>query len=647
MRKRILSIMLALCMVLILVPISANAMDIYVNLSIIGENTLTLEVESGDSIEAVKEKIKTETGCPEADQILKYEGKVLEDGRTLADYNIQKNSTIELSLAESKTPDTIPEGLEYTISGNEVTITKYTGSAAEIDILEKIEGKPVTTIGDEAFRECISLTSITIPDSVKSIGYNAFAYCISLTSVTIPDSVTSIGRYAFNNCRSLTSIIIPDSVTSIGDWAFHRCTKLNNIVIPDGIPSIGTGTFYWCESLTSIAIPDSVKSIGYNAFDGCLKLESIEIPASVATIEGQAFQNCRGLTSITIPNGVTSIGDYAFAGCSSLTSITIPNSVTSIGSSVCAGCEKLESITIPASVISIDNYAFGNCYSLTSIFVPDGLDVQIFRKTTQVRYKADTSKGEVTITEISLGEGQVSVDIPVTICGYPVVAVADGLLDKISSHTCAGGKATCQTEAICGICHQKYGEFDSTNHNLENIPAKAATFTEAGNIEYWHCKDCEKYFSDKDGKNGIDLKDTVIAKLTLEIIDGKGQSVETGEKTDLTFRSNAAFGDFIGVEVDGKTIDAKNYTVKEGSTIVTLKADYVATLSSGEHTIGIVSANGTATTTFSVNAKTAVGSDTKSPQTGDNSRMALWVVLLFISSGLLIGTAVYGKKKKS
>ena len=469
------------------------------------------------------------------------------------------------------------EGLEYTISGNEVTITKYTGSAAEIDIPEKIEGKPVTTIGDEAFRECISLTGITIPDSVTSIGYNAFAYCISLTSVIIPDSVTSIGRYAFNNCRSLTSIIIPDSVTSIGDWAFQHCTKLNNIVIPDGIPSIGTGTFYWCESLTSITIPDSVKSIGYNAFDGCLKLESIEIPVSV---------------------------------------------------------------------ISIDNYAFGNCYSLTSIFVPDGLDVEIFRMTTEVRYEADTSKGEVTITEISLGDGKTSVDIPATICGYPVVAAADGLLEKISSHTCAGGKATCQTEAICGICHTKYGEIDSTNHNLENTPAKAATFTEAGNTEYWHCKDCGKYFSDKDGKNSIDLKDTVIAKLTLEIIDGKGQSVEAGEKTDLTFRSNAAFGDFIRVEVDGKTIDAKNYTVKEGSTIVTLKADYVATLSSGEHTIGIVSANGTAAVAFTVNAKKADNNE-KSPQTGDNSNKALWAALLFISSGLLIGTGVYGKKKKS
>ena len=120
-----------------------------------------------------------------------------------------------------------------------------------------------------------------------------------------------------------------------------------------------------------------------------------------------------------------------------------------------------------------------------------------------------------------------------------------------------------------------------------------------------------------------------------------------GEKKELTFKSNAAFSDFIRVELDGKTLDEKNYTVKEGSTVVTLKADYVATLSAGEHTIGIVSTSGTASTTFTVNAKAAVDNDTKSPQTGDNSHMALWIALLFVSGGLLTVTGVYSKKKRS
>ena len=141
-------------------------------------------------------------------------------------------------------------------------------------------------------------------------------------------------------------------------------------------------------------------------------------------------------------------------------------------------------------------------------------------------------------------------------------------------------------------------------------------------------------------------KESTIATLPPEIIKGKGQSIVAGENKELSFTSNAAFSDFIRVELDGKTLDEKYYTVKEGSTVVTLKADYVATLSVGEHTIGIVSTNGTATTTFTVKAKTAVDNDTDSPQTGDNSNMALWIALLAASVFGLAGTAVYSKRKR-
>ena len=214
-----------------------------------------------------------------------------------------------------------------------------------------------------------------------------------------------------------------------------------------------------------------------------------------------------------------------------------------------------------------------------------------------------------------------------------------------NGHT--GGEATCTSKAVCEYCDEEYGELDSTNHNLENTPAKDATVTETGNKEYWHCKDCGKYFADENGENEIALADTVIAKLPPEIIKGAGQSITQGESKALSFTSNAAFSDFVRVELDGKTLDEKNYTVKEGSTVVTLKADYVATLSVGEHTIGIVSESGTATTTFTVNAKAVVDSDTNSPQTGDSSHMALWIALLFVSGAGVIGITVYGKKKRA
>ena len=137
-------------------------------------------------------------------------------------------------------------GLEYEITDDSVTITKYTGSSKTLAIPDG-----VTSIGNKAFSWCYkSLTSVTIPDSVTSIGDYAFNWCKSLTSVTIPDSVTSIGENAFWGCESLTSVTIPNSVTSIGDGAFCKCTSLTSVTIPDSVTSIGEDAFKYCERLT-------------------------------------------------------------------------------------------------------------------------------------------------------------------------------------------------------------------------------------------------------------------------------------------------------------------------------------------------------------------------------------------------------------
>ena len=146
------------------------------------------------------------------------------------------------------------------------------------------------------------LSKYTIPNSVTSIGEAAFAECYSLTSVTIPNSVTSIGKYAFRNCKGLTEVTIGNSVTSIGEYAFTFCTGLKSVTIPNSVTSIGEYAFWSCTGLTSMTIPNSVTSIGK-----------------------AAFMECYGLTSITIPNSVTSLGDYVFYGCTGLTSLTSAN----------------------------------------------------------------------------------------------------------------------------------------------------------------------------------------------------------------------------------------------------------------------------------------------------------------------------------
>ena len=148
-----------------------------------------------------------------------------------------------------------------------------------------------------------------------------YASNINIKKTVIKRGVTSIGDYAFDNCTSLTSITIPSSVTSIGVGAFMACTSLTSITIPSSVTSIGDNTFTTCTSLTSITIPSSVTSIDYSAFCNCTSLTSITIPSSVTSIDYSAFYNCTSLTSITIPSSVTSIDYSAFYDCTSLTDV--------------------------------------------------------------------------------------------------------------------------------------------------------------------------------------------------------------------------------------------------------------------------------------------------------------------------------------
>ena len=163
---------------------------------------------------------------------------------------------------------------------------------------------------------------VVIPNGVKTIGNWAFRNCLSLCNISIPDSVTSIGDEAFSWCHDLEHITIPESVTSIGDEAFRGCDNLEHITIPDSVTSIGDGAFWDCNNLEHITIPESVTSIGDGAFRGCHNLEHITIPESVTSIGDAAFSWCHNLEHITIPESVTCIGDEAFYGCNSLKQIS-------------------------------------------------------------------------------------------------------------------------------------------------------------------------------------------------------------------------------------------------------------------------------------------------------------------------------------
>ena len=232
-----------------------------------------------------------------------------------------------------------------------------------------------------------------------------------------------------------------------------------------------------------------------------------------------------------------------------------------------------------------------------------------------------------------------------------------------NEHT--GGTATCKDKAICEVCGESYGKLAPNNHaNLKHIDAKAATKTSEGNIEYWYCDGCNKYYKDAKATQEITKAQTVTAKLPPKITAGDGATVTQGEKKELSFTSDASFADFLRVELDGTTLDEKNYTKKEGSTIITLNRDFVATLSVGEHTLSIVSKSGTATAKFTVKAKpaeTATPQPTVTPQptaqpqptvqpvspipsTGDTANPALWFALLIVSGSALAAIFVLRRK---
>ena len=223
------------------------------------------------------------------------------------------------------------------------------------------------TINYGAFSNCQSLTSVTLPDSIKSIAPRTFDLCTSLKEINIPDSVTEIGFYAFSSCEALESITIPDSVTTIGMGAFTSCYALESITIPDSVTSPLLGTFYECESLKTVVIGSNVPYIGNHSFTNCYSLSNITIESDIAFIGSYAFDNCNSLKSISIPDSVEAIGRNAFEHCTSLTSITIPDGVTEIGYEVFYGCTSLTSITIPDSVTEIRTSSFQSCDSLTSV----------------------------------------------------------------------------------------------------------------------------------------------------------------------------------------------------------------------------------------------------------------------------------------
>lgn len=227
------------------------------------------------------------------------------------------------------TPIITPEPNEVFDIDNDGVLIKYSGTDAEVVI-----PNTVTTIGDSAFMDNITITTVFLPASVSTIGESAFKMCTNLESISMP-GVTRIQENAFEQCEVLANISMPN-VLSIKSEAFMYCDRLNNVELPNAI-TLGDYAFFGCRSLSSIYIP-KVVTINTGVFNESA-LNIISMP-SVTTIGDGAFEYCFDLTNVSIPN-VVSIGDHVFFGCENLVSVFIPEKTISIGAEAFELCTNL------------------------------------------------------------------------------------------------------------------------------------------------------------------------------------------------------------------------------------------------------------------------------------------------------------------
>lgn len=338
MKKRLLSMILALSMMLTILPVNAIT-ALAANDGMSGECGKT-----GDNVTYVLTQNNDDTTNPTYTLTIEGNGE-------MADFKESDNVERAPWIAQKEkiTAVTIENGVTYV-------------GAYAFDHCKKLTQITIhaqlNSIGKGAFRDCEGLTSIEIPKTVTSIGASAFSGCKGLSNIEIPETVVSIGGAAFDGCTGLTSIKILATVTSIEEYTFNECSNLKNVEIPQDVVSIGKCAFSGCGILESIKIPQNVTSIGEYAFSGCKTLTSIKIPAKVTSISKGILFNCSKLEDVEILGAVTSIGDSAFMSCMKLTDIKIPETVTSIGENAFYGCNSLAKIEMPANMPSISQDTF-------------------------------------------------------------------------------------------------------------------------------------------------------------------------------------------------------------------------------------------------------------------------------------------------
>ncbi len=639
MKKRISAVLLALAMLLA----TAHAMPIYVDGSALGwQEPLTLEVEIGDSIDNVKQKIQN-TGVSVDGKCLYFGSRFLENGCTLADYNIQKESTLRLTaFREAATSNDLSDALNsdaavIRLTGDiEITAYMTVQRAVTIDLNGHLLK---TTSGASNLIQVIENGGLTLIDSNPN-AVHKFDKSNALWKLAAEDAegenivVIKGGAITGGSYYTGGGIYVAPSGTLLmrgGNIVGCTAREGGGIYVEDGGRfEMSAGTITGCtagqeEGKTANGV--FIVAGGRFTQSPGAQITGEVIGAYTVTFQSEGGSEVASQIRANTPadrpadptkEGYTFIGwyngesewDFETPVTADLTltakwqvnQYTITFKPENGGQDIVIKQDYGTAITAPANPTKT-GYTFAGWDKTIPSTMPAG-DMAITARWTENRViviiRPDDSKDEPDPGTIhqwgpwrSNGDGT-----------HTRRCTASGCFDQ-QNGKCYGGAPNCTQRASCILCGAKYGKTDPTRHaSLEKLEAIAATAAANGRVECWHCTACDKYFADANGKTELTAENTVTEKVPPSIIQGNDARWKKGESSTLTFRSNAAFEDFAEVLVDGAVLPSESYEKRngEGNIIVELRESYLEQLAEGEHTLVIRSASGDATTHFTVEA---------------------------------------------